>query len=148
MSTIVKRGVEELLEEVQGIRAVWMPHAGHLIVGRMCRFHLATYVNGHIISTVGEYLPDSTDREIFAQSRGADYLDKLGFEDVGYKRKYETRVFRAKRCGDPAGDCCPWRMANGTKLDLEGYNDPVEAYAGHLRMVIKWASADEPSAGR
>jgi hypothetical protein len=25
-------------------RWVWMPHAGHLIVGNQCRFHLATFV--------------------------------------------------------------------------------------------------------
>lgn len=36
---------------------IWMPHAGHFCGGNECRFRLNTYVNGYIVSTVGEYLP-------------------------------------------------------------------------------------------
>ncbi len=43
---------------------IWMPHAGHLCVGNWCRFHLNTYVNGYIVSTVGEYFPDQKVRRI------------------------------------------------------------------------------------
>ena len=35
---------------------IWMGHAGHFILGHKCRFHLSTYVNGYIVSTVGEYV--------------------------------------------------------------------------------------------
>mgnify|MGYP001573416035 FL=1 len=51
-------------------KQTWMPHAGHLIVGQHCRFRLNTHVNGYIISTVGEYMPDSAIRKIYRQSRG------------------------------------------------------------------------------
>jgi len=49
---------------------VWMPHAAHLMVGNDCRFHLATYVGGYIVSTVGEYLPGEAACEIRAKAHG------------------------------------------------------------------------------
>lgn len=48
---------------------VWMPHAGHLCVGHMCRFRLNTYVNGYIVSTVGEYFPDQDVRRMYIKHR-------------------------------------------------------------------------------
>jgi hypothetical protein len=47
---------------------IWMPHAGHLCVSNKCRFHLNTYVNGFIVSTVGEYWPDQIVRRIFVEA--------------------------------------------------------------------------------
>lgn len=128
---------------------VWMPHAGHLIVGNDCRFHLATRIGKWIVSTVGEYIPDSEVRELLARTRGvklegmgdnrlADYMKKVGYEEIGLNRKYETMVFRAKR----AKDCCPWRMKQGNELDMAGYNDPTKAYKGHFRMCEKWAAKE------
>jgi hypothetical protein len=128
---------------------VWMPHAGHLVVGNRCRFHLNTYVNGYIVSTVGEYLPDSQVREIIANSRRvtlegrgdareADYMRKIGYEEIGAGRIYETMVFKATRSQDA---CCPWRMESGTELDFDGYNDPGKARLGHLAMCEKWDRA-------
>ena len=86
-----------------------MPHPAHLIVSRDCRFHLATFIPGArvcgvIISTVGEWLPDSEVREITARCRGvqlegrgdarlADYMAKIGFQEIGAGRTYETMVF-------------------------------------------------------
>ena len=97
---------------------IWMPHPGHLIVARDCKFSLNTYVGKYIVSTVGEYLPDYQVREIFAESRGitlvgkgearlADYMKKIGYETIGSDRKYETMVFHAKKSDDK---CCPFRM--------------------------------------
>ena len=43
---------------------LWMPHTAHFICGKECQFHLATYVNGVIVSTVGELWFDSQVREI------------------------------------------------------------------------------------
>ena len=60
---------------------IWMPHAGHLCVGHMCRFHLNTYVNGHIVSTVGEYWPDAEVRRMFVEHRGT--FPRLYFDEVG-----------------------------------------------------------------
>lgn len=127
---------------------VWMPHAAHLIVGRDCRFHLATVVNGYLISTVGEYLPDSQVREIMAQSRKvslegkgderlADFMRKVGYEEIGFGRKYETMVFRSSRRPDKSS-CCPYTAADWSEIDFEGYNKPEDAYSGHLKMCRKW----------
>jgi hypothetical protein len=134
---------------------VWMPHAAHFICGSDCRFHLATYVNGYIVSTVGEYLPASQVREILAGSRGvilegkgdareADYMRKVGFEKIGCDRLYETMVFRA--VADPGHACCPWRMEGGDDLDFRGYNDSGEARLGHIEFCVKWASVEAPAA--
>lgn len=125
---------------------IWMPHAGHLIVSRDCIFHLNTYVNGFIISTVGEWWPDETIREIHASvqnvplegkgdDRARDFLQKFGYMEIGADRKYETMVFKAKKSED---DCCPYRQISGENLDMEGYNDPGEAYLGHLKMCEKY----------
>jgi hypothetical protein len=125
-----------------------MPHAGHLIVGRDCRFHLNTCVGDFIVSTLGEWEPDSQVYEVLAQSRGillrgrgdarrADYMQKLGFQEIGSGRLYETMVFRAKASGDL---CCPWVMVDGEDLDFHGYNDAGEARLGHLAMCEKWAA--------
>ena len=127
---------------------IWMPHAGHFILGSQCRFKLNTYVNGYIVSTVGEYVPDSAVRTIIRQSRGwltnkegdseeYDFIKRTqGGEEIGFNRKYETMVFKATKC-DEKDSCCPYRM-NGEELDFEGYNKPEDAYNGHLRMCEKW----------
>ena len=135
---------------------IWMPHPGHLIVASDCRFHLCTCVGDFLVSTVGEWLPSEGAREILARSRGivlegkgdareADYLQKLGFEQIGAGRKYETMVFKARR-GGQEGDCpcCPWLMADASELDARGYNDPEEARLGHLALCAKWAAGDPP----
>lgn len=126
---------------------VWMPHPGHLIVGQDCRFHLSTYVGRFLVSTVGEYLPDSGTREILAKSRGivlegigdyrrADYMKKIGYETIGYERLYETMVFKAIK---HKGNCCDWRQESGSELDFEGYNESKEATKGHMKMCLKWS---------
>ena len=105
---------------------VWMPHAGHLIVGELCRFRLNTKVGAWIVSTVGEYL--SADQEIC---------------ELGIGRTYETMVFLAKEA--PMSEaCCPWRIANGENVDVEGYNDAGAAYRGHLAMCEKWSHRAAP----
>jgi len=125
---------------------VWMPHPGHLIVGQDCRFHLCTFVGGWLVSTVGEYLPDAPVREILASSRGiqlqgrgderlADYMKRLGFEDIGAGRKYETMVFPAKKSDTP---CCLYTYSEPQEVDFNGYNDAKSAYEGHLAMCEKW----------
>jgi len=126
---------------------IWMPHAAHFILGSLCQFKLATYVGGYIVSTVGEYLPDAAVKEILAESRGikiegrgdariADYQRKIGFEDIGCDRKYETMVFKAN---PSKHKCCPFRMESGTEIDMDGYNDSDEAMTGHIKMCKKWA---------
>ncbi len=129
---------------------VWMPHAGHLIVGNDCRFHLNTYVGKYIISTVGEWWSDRKVREIHAkvckpkwlekniQRLGDDfdhaYFKEFGYMEIGCGRTYKTMVFRAKKSKDK---CCPFEMISGEK-DFDGYNDAGDAYKGHLELCKKW----------
>ena len=130
---------------------VWMPHAGHFILGDECRFHLATYVGKYIVSTVGELWNDQAIRRIHAkihnpvwyseksQLRG-DYFDsayfkEFGYEELGIGRTYETMVFKAKKSKNK---CCPYEIISG-EMDSDGYTDAGKAYKGHLRMCNKWS---------
>lgn len=126
---------------------MWMPHAGHFICVHKCRFHLNTWVGKYIVSTVGEYLPDSQVREIIAKvkkiqlegkgdDRETDFLRKEGFVEIGLDRLYETMVFKAKKSGNR---CCPYEMENPNNVDFLGYNKPSDAVMGHLKMCKKWA---------
>ncbi len=132
---------------------LFMPHAGHFICGSNCRFHLNTYVNGWIVSTVGEYLPDSAVREVLAKCRGIklegkgdsrerDWLSKSGFEKIGLDRLYETMVFRAVTSEYSGFSCCPKVPETGNSVDFEGYNLPGDAATGHDKMCLKWAERD------
>ena len=129
----------------------WMPHTGHFILGHRCRFHLNTYVNGYIISTVGELWNDRIIREIHAgiydpqwllknEHLKGDYFDtayfnKFGFEEIACGIKYETMVFSAEKS---TVQCCPYIISAGSDIDLAGYNDAGEAYKGHLRLCKQY----------
>lgn len=127
---------------------IWMPHAGHFILGSECRFRLNTYVGKYIVSTVGEYLPDSAVREIYNETRNlklkgkgdarrVDFMKKNGYEEIGLDRTYETMVFKARKSDDK---CCPYRIiVEGGELDFAGYNKPEDAYKGHMRLCNKWS---------
>lgn len=131
---------------------IWMPHAGHCIIGHMCRFHLTTKVGKYIISTIGEWWPERSSREITASIKDKKwheknkhlfgdeydfaYFKKFGYSEIGCDRIYETMVFKAKKNKE---DCCPYIIANGFDLDFKGYNDAKSAFKGHMRMCNKWA---------
>jgi len=126
---------------------IWIPHPAHLCVSEMCRFILATYVNGYIISTVGEYVPPEGVMRIFASIRNIkldgigekleqDYLNKIGFEEIGVDTFYETMVFNAKESEECIA--CPFVQADGNDLDCERYNDAKTAFIGHYKMCMKW----------
>jgi hypothetical protein len=132
----------------------WFGHAGHFICARWCRFHLCTLVGDYLVSSVGEYVPDETVREIHCQVHGitlegrgdarlADYMKKVGFQEIGSGRKYETMVFKA---GKPcmAKDCdCGLPEIDGTELDAQGYNQAGAAAKGHYEMCEKWSQVVE-----
>ncbi len=139
---------------------VWMPHAGHLIVGNDCRFHLATRVGKYIVSTVGEYNPDQAVKRIHAEIHDQkwyaanrhelgdkfDYLyqKQFGWTEIGLSRTYETMVFKARKASlkndfDEKYNCCPYVMESGSDIDMDGYNTATDAYQGHLAMCRKWA---------
>lgn len=132
---------------------IWMPHPGHFICASECKFFLTTYVNGYIVSTVGEYFPDAPVREIIAECRGVnlvgqgdarrrDYFKKIGFEPIGSERLYETMVFKAERAQETE-TCCPYRAIHDeeSNLDFDSYNKPEDAFKGHMEMCEKWDRA-------
>lgn len=144
---------KKIIKAVPKDKWLWMPHAGHFIMGHACQFHLATKVGKYLVSTVGEYWPDSQIRRIHAQVHDpkwladnadlkGDYWDhayakRFGFEEIGASRKYETMVFKIKKSG--GCKACPYTAAGGQDLDFEGYTEPEDAFAGHYKMCAKWA---------
>jgi len=131
---------------------VWMPHAGHFILGHKCQFKLNTYVGGYIVSTVGELWNERKVREIHAevhdknwlmkniQLKGDDfdnsYFKRFEFEEIGMKRTYETMVFKAKKSKNK---CCPFEIILSEEVDFRGYNKPEDAFKGHLKLCEKWS---------
>jgi len=139
-------------KEIKKDKWIWMPHAGHFILGNKCRFHLNTYVGKYIVSTVGELWNDADIRRIYAgiydkewyaknQFKKGDnfdsaYFEKFGYEELGIERTYETMVFRAKKSEHK---CCPYERIAG-EIDFDGYKSADDAYSGHLKMCKKWAN--------
>jgi hypothetical protein len=123
---------------------VWMPHAGHFILGHKCRFKLNTYVGKYIVSTIGEYVLDNELIDIlkpeFKHLRGDEreyaYIKKYKCEDIGVNRKYETMVFEANK---GKHKCCPYEIDVTREVDMRGYKTAEEAYKGHLDLCKKWS---------
>lgn len=129
---------------------VWMPHPGHFMGGRDCRFHLCTWVGHVIVSTVGEYLPDEPVREIIARGRGIslsgkgdarlnDFMEKVGYPELGLGRTYETMVFRAVPRDPHPTTCCPYQVGDFQELAMCGYTTAGDAYRGHLALCEEWS---------
>lgn len=129
----------------------WFGSAAHLIVSRDCRFHMATLVGKYLVSTVGEWLPDSSTWHIYAESKGitlagrgdertADFLRRVGYVEIGCDRKYETMVFKAGPPCVAKGCKCGLPSIDGSALDFSGYNDAGAATQGHYRLCRKFAS--------
>lgn len=130
----------------------WFGHAGHLCVGRWCRFHLCTDVGKYLVSTVGEYWPLRPVREIhdpkwLAENKhlmgdafDAAYMEKFGFEEVGCDRKYETYVFK-KTTGKCANLKCLCDMPNvdWSEVDGIGANAAGDAAKNHVKYCKKWS---------
>lgn len=131
---------------------VFMPHAGHFILGNNCQFKLNTYVGKYIVSTVGELWGERQVREIHAEAYDPEwlkenkhllgdtfnsaYMKKFGFQDLGANRKYETMVFEAKKS---ELRCCPYRIIVSKEVDFAGYDTSDDAYEGHLTLCEKWS---------
>lgn len=132
----------------------WFGNAGHLCVASHCRFHLCTLVGQWLVSTVGEYVPDSAVREVLASARGAilqgrgdereaSWMKQVGFDEIGYGRKYETMVFEAGAPCVIVGCGCGLPAISGSSLDMDGYNDAGSATKGHYALCEKWADLTE-----
>ncbi len=129
----------------------WMPHPTHFICSNYCRFVLATEVGGYIISTVGEYVPDSNLRDVLAGCRGItlkgkgdererDWIKKNGFENLsGEGQTYETMVFSSLKTKN--NECCPYQIVL-PDVDSRRYKYAGDAYKGHLKLCEKWSKKD------
>jgi hypothetical protein len=130
----------------------WFGNPGHFICARDCQFHLCTLVGPWLVSTVGEYFPDETSRQIHADVRGiklegrgderrADFMRKCGYVEIGFGRTYETMVFRTDgtRCDSDDCRCGMPKVAEWSELDAQGYSDRGDAQRGHYAMCRKWA---------
>lgn len=105
----------------------WFGNAGHLCVSNWCRYHLTTKIGKHLVSTVGEYYPPH------ATERDCPIKPTM----IGYDRTYETMVFKVKgmcACG------CGMPTISGSEIEMDGYNDPKAATAGHNAMCKRVAS--------
>lgn len=135
---------------------IWMPHAGHFILGDKCKFHLNTYVGTYIVSTVGELWNDQAirritagiqDKEWYAQNHqllgdnfDAAYFNKFGYEKLGAWGTYETMVFKARKSKNK---CCPYEIIACEDIECERYDDPEKARAGHMKLCKKYAKIDD-----
>lgn len=137
----------------------WFGAPGHLIVAIDCRFHLCTQIGDVLVSTVGEYIPDESARDIHCHVHGitlegrgdarfADYMRKVGFQEIGYGRTYETMVFRTTGdvCHAPGCGCGLPRIAPG-ELDMRGYTTAGAATLGHMELCRQYASPSAADPG-
>jgi hypothetical protein len=128
----------------------WFGNAGHFICASYCQFHLCTLIGDILVSTVGQYLPDSQVRDILAESRGkplvgkgdhrrADWMKKFGYKEIGYRRKFETMAFKSGKPCKAKGCNCGLPTIDGSEIGFNAYNDPGAATKGHMEMCLRVA---------
>lgn len=133
----------------------WMPHPAHFMCSDRCQFHLATKVGRYIVSTVGEYWPERSVRDVHASihdpkwhaenkhRKGDDYdrvyMMRFGFEDIGFDRKYETMVFKAEKMPPEGCKACTYKINVQKDSAFEGYNDAESARRGHMKYCLEFA---------
>ena len=116
-------------------KRVELAHAGHFICGHMCQMRRATYVNGYIVSTVGEYAPSSVWVGGGFRTRRSDDP----FEPIGAgPHLYETYVFHAKRRRGVGSKCCPYVMSDASEIEGKRHMTADEAVAFHEKTVRKY----------
>jgi len=100
---------------------VWQGFAGHFIGAKKCLFRLCSAVNSgkYVVSTVGAY----------------QQKDNVVLEDIGLGRKFETMVFRAKKCWCGCGE---WVQRDAKNIDMLPANSPKGAKANHMKLCKKW----------
>ncbi len=113
----------------------WHGFAAHFCCGEWCRFHMATKIGAHLISTVGKY--------VHPRNSGASELTERNWllenpegEQIGYGRTYETMVFKA---GAPCSSGCGIPSIDGSELDSLAANDSKTARQNHMQLCNKFA---------
>lgn len=115
--------MDDLMQSGSGWK--WYGFPGHFVGGRNCAFHLCTVVNGYLVSTLGAYRPDSSNKN----------------ETVGLGRYYETMVFTCPG-DDENGD-----PIMGDEVEMQGYNESLEAERGHYRVCWKYSDSEQSDGG-
>ena len=97
----------------------WYGYAGHLCVGKRCAYHLATRIDGYLISTVGDWIDGGTvPREIGPEP-----------DDL-----FESYVFlcRGEDCeGNPI-------IVNWEGVERRHYANSLSAELGHYELLEKY----------
>ncbi|HUX39330.1 MAG TPA: hypothetical protein VMV44_15630 [Rectinemataceae bacterium] len=88
---------------------------------------MATKVGKYLISTVGDYFPMNAEKR----------------EEIGYKRFYETMVFKAGKPCKADGCRCGMPAIDGQELDFAPYNTAEDAQEGHLAMCEKYEASHD-----
>lgn len=109
-----------------------MPHPAHFISWRSCAFRLTTFVNGWIVSSVGEWHPKSHE-----ETAPPEPLDSFG-------SIYETQVFHAYPV--PDAPCCGFdadtdnpiiqRRTKTAENAVRNHNELVDHYAAQPNGLI------------
>lgn len=123
----------------------WFGNAAHFIGGQDCRFHMATLIGKFLVSTVGQYRPDSRVREVLASARGGD---RDAYEQIGFNRTFETMVFKAGAVCESEGCGCGLPSLDPpSELAFGGYDTAGDATRGHMELcyqVAGWEGQDTP----
>lgn len=113
---------------------IHMPHPGHVRhPPDRCQFRLNTYVNGYIVSTIGEMRGPDYEQFAGRKASHAELYRPLSTQPDSF---YETMVFRAKRAEHK---CCPYRIIVSEEMETSRYADEGAAVAGHDALVKKYA---------
>lgn len=127
----------------------WMPHVDS-IIGDDCQFRLCTYVNGYLITTIGEYLPE---RNILKSIHPLDnklqtlkgdefdryFLSKYGYEKIAMGHLYQTQVFIAQKRVEEEDQCCTHHRVKGEYcIESNGYAYAVSATVGHMNLCLEY----------
>lgn len=127
-NTVAKMNAEKAIAEIDAYTRTpkpsvtsekWYGYAGHFIGGKNCAYHLATRINGYLISTVGDYYNSEGIRTTIG---------------AGEDAWFETYVFE---CSGEDKDGNP-EWVNWSEIDGERYADSNAAEAGHYRYLAKY----------
>jgi hypothetical protein len=110
--------------------------------GQECRWHMATVIGTVLVSSVGElWAPKGTPPSMVVRD---------GLMEIGWKRLYETMVFRvdpSNVCAVPGCGCGAPIPITRIELDAASANTRSEARAAHMAMCAKWAEDQREDLG-
>lgn len=106
----------------------WFGSPAHFIAANECRFHMATSIGDVIVSTVGEYFPKCRDGK--------------NPEEIGYRRTYETMVFRISKTGKCQCGCGMPEITSHGELAMAPANSRVAAHKAHYKLCNRAAKGE------